>query len=533
MDVMKRALQVTAVLLFTICVVGAALPLFGTNYIPTHDGEYHIIRIVEFARMLGAGYMIPRWAPDMNSGYGIPIFNYHYPLPDYIGSAVRVFTHDAVYAFQMSMGFGYILLAGAAFLWLSALFGTVPALVGALVTAFVPYLFVDTYVRGSIGEVWATAFLLLSLYLLEKKKLVWFGVAYGFLILSHNIMAMLYTPFILGYVFIRNKKAAVWMLAGLGISAFFWVPALLEAKYMVGLNTVNFRQYFVQLYELLIPSWGTGFAGSGSFGNTMSVQMGIAPLLVMIGAVWVQIRQRRSEGAMLWYFIAIVLLAVLFMLPISTPLWELISPLQLMQYPWRLLSFVIPIAGFCAAFWVFSLKNKGWGLVIAILAVGLAASYARPVLYAPRNEAYYMSRPNFTDGTSSMGNSFSTVWTGWKDTRALNLFTTEGGTVSGLLKSSYMDHEVRLTMANASNVTVHTLYFPGWVAFVDGKQIGITYQKDGIIHVIVPKGEHVLRVLFTETTVRKFADGLTILSLAILAVFGYTSSRKKIISLFH
>ena len=87
-------------LVFVVAVLWASLPLFGKAYIPTQDGEYHIIRIVEFARMLGRGYIVPRWAPDMNSGYGIPIFNYQYPLPNYIGSFVRLFTRDGVYAFQ-------------------------------------------------------------------------------------------------------------------------------------------------------------------------------------------------------------------------------------------------------------------------------------------------------------------------------------------------------------------------------------------------------------------------------------------------
>ena len=46
----------------SVCVIGvlvAVLPLFGKKYIPTHDGEYHIIRIVEFLRMLGDGYLTP------------------------------------------------------------------------------------------------------------------------------------------------------------------------------------------------------------------------------------------------------------------------------------------------------------------------------------------------------------------------------------------------------------------------------------------------------------------------------------------
>lgn len=500
-----------------LCIFFAVWPLFGKRYIPTHDGEYHIIRIVEFSRMLGAGYVVPRWAPDLNSGYGIPIFNFHYPLPNYIGSFVRVFTGDAVRAFQMSMGVGYIVLAAAAYLWLLNLFGAVPAAVGAIVAAFVPYVFVDMYIRGSIGEIWATAFLFICFYLLEKKKFVWFAAAYGLLILSHNIMAMLYTPFLLGYTLVRNKRGALWMLGGIGVSAFFWMPALLESTYVVGLNTVNFREHFVQLYQLLIPSWGSGFSGTGSFGNTISFQIGIVPIFVMAGALYA------SRNKILLYFTSFFAVCVFLMLPLSLPVWEFIKPLQLMQYPWRLLSFVIPIAGFCAAFWVSLMKRKWQGIAIAIFAVMFSASYARPVLYEPRNEAYYLSRANFTDGTSSMGNSFSTIWTGWKDTRPAAPVMVSNGKISSQKLFKYLDKEFIVFMDTDGEVIVNTLYFPGWVAFVDGKEVPVNYRPDGIIRISVPAGIHDVRVRFTDTAVRSVAQAISLVSVAVLIVLGYTS----------
>jgi len=524
----NKKIQVLAYVLFAGAVLYAVIPLFGRNYIPTHDGEYHIIRIVEFARMLGAGYIVPRWAPDMNSGYGIPIFNYHYPMPDYIGSCVRMVTRDAVTAFQMSMGLGYIALAAAAYFWLLTLFGPIPAAVGSVFSAFVPYLFVDTYVRGSIGEVWATAFLLLCLYLLEKKKLLGFASAYGLLILSHNIMAMLYTPFLAGYALIRNKKGVLWMLGGIGLSSFFWLPALAESAYVVGLNTVNFREHFVQVYQLLIPSWGSGFSGTVSFDTVMSAQIGIAPMLAMAGALWVLLRKPKNAYTKLYvYFLVVIGVCIVFMLPVSTVIWELIPPLPLMQYPWRLLSFVIPIAGFSAALWTANFKRLWLGMIWAVLAVALSFSYARPVLYAPRSESYYMSRPNFTDGTSSMGNSFSTVWTGWKEMRPAFPIAVTNGEMTAQPRFKYLDKEFVVSMDTTGEVKINTLYFPGWVASVDGKPVPIDYKKDGIIHITVPVGVHTLRVQFTDTPVRTAGDVLSLMSLAILAYFGYTSIKQK------
>ena len=510
----------------SVCVIGvlvAVLPLFGKKYITTHDGEYHIIRIVEFLRMLGDGYLTPRWAPDLNSGYGVPLFEYNYPFPNYVGSFVRLFTHDAVYAFQGSQGFGYMLLVFGAFLWLSALFGVVPASIGATAAAFVPYIFVDVYVRGSIGEILAMAFLFLSLYAIEKRKNIVLALFFGLLILSHNILSLLFAPFLILYCIIRDRRMLLGMFGGLGLSAYFWIPALLEEKYVTGLNTVNFRDNFIALYQLLIPSWGTQFSGSGSFGETMSFQLGIAPIVALCLAasiVWKE-KEEKIKKLVLYLFV-VFFVCILLMFRVSQPVWEFVKPLQLMQYPWRLLSFVVPIAAFMTAYWVNRTKRIWVGILFALFAIVISNSYTRPVLYEPRNESYYLSRPNFTDGTSSMGNSFSTVWSVWKPTRPPADISISDGML--LKKSeSYLDRRFNVSMQKTGPVTVNIVYFPGWRATIDMKEAPISYEKDGIIHVLVPSGVHTLRVFMTETTTRRVADYISIASLVFLLAWGILS----------
>lgn len=509
----SRLLQYIFSFVFVAAVCLAVVPLFGSSYIPTHDGEYHIIRIVEFAKMLKEGYLFPRWAPDLNSGYGIPIFQYHYPLPNYVGAAISSVLHDAVRSFQMAAGVGYILAAVALFGWLYVLFGFVPAAAGAIIGAYVPYWFVDLYVRGSIGEVWATAFLFCILYVSEKKKYPFVGVFYGLLIVSHNVLAMVYTPLIIGYFLIRNRKSLWGILGGLGLAAYFWIPAVFEQRYVMGLNTVNFREHFVELYELLIPSWGTEFSGLGMTGNKISFQIGVVPIIVLIGSLLMLFHEKQKKiKVLVGYGIAVFLAALVFMLPWSKSLWELISPLQFVQYPWRLLSLGIPAVAVAGAYWVSRMKKPVFGVVLMVSAVLFSYSYTRPVQYAPRNEAYYTTRPNFTDGTSSMGNSFSTVWTGWKETRPTAPLFIQNGMATAFGTSKYLDREFQVLMTERGTITVNTVYFPGWKAFVDAKETPITYASDGVIHIAVPKGNHMVRIVFTDTIPRIIGNVLSAVS---------------------
>ncbi|MFH0749603.1 MAG: hypothetical protein V1917_01640 [Candidatus Gottesmanbacteria bacterium] len=517
--------------IFIISLFSAVLPLFGRSYIPTHDGEYHIIRIVEFAKMMQQGYLFPRWAPDLNSGYGIPIFQYHYPFPNYVGVAISGVLHDAVRSFQMAQGFGYVFAVIALFGWLSVLFGFIPAVVGATIGAYVPYWFVDLYVRGSIGEVWATAFLFCILYVSEKKKHFLVGLFYGLLILSHNVLAMVYTPVLIGYFLIRNRKSLWALLVGLGIASYFWIPAVFEQRFVMGLNTVNFREHFVKMYELLIPSWGTEFSGSSMMGNKISFQIGVIPFIVLFGSLIALVREKEKRmKVLLWYFIAVFVMAIFIMLPWSQRLWELIVPIQYIQYPWRLLSLGIPAVAIAGAYWVSRMKRPLVGILLMVLAMLFSYSYTRPVQYASRNEAYYTSRSNFMDGTSSMGNSFSTIWTGWKETHPSSALSIQNGAITAYITTKYLEKTFKVLMTDRGTITVNTVYFPGWKAFVDAKETPITYTPDGIIRIAVSKGSHVVRIVFVDTVPRIIGNVISVMSVLGVFVWGllpYIMERRR------
>jgi hypothetical protein len=214
------------------------------------------------------------------------------------------------------------------------------------------------------------------------------------------------------------------------------------------------------------------------------------------------------------------------MLRPSLLVWELIKPMQYIQYPWRFLLFLIPISAFVSAV-VAGMVKRTWILfIVACVSLLLVIRY-NPVLYEPRNEAYYLARQNFTDGTSSMGNSFSTIWTGWKDKRPEGPVSVQNGSIMSAPVQRFLDKQFVVSMSDKGDMMVNTLYFPGWIATIDNKEAPIYYQMDGIIHIIVPQGNHIVRVTFTDTTPRKLGNAISILSLATLATWGILRTRRK------
>ena len=87
----KTISQFKYILFLLFIIFLAVKPLIHSGFPPTHDGEYHVIRFYEFDKALRDGDLYPRWAMDLNNGYGVPLFNYVYPFPNYSASFFHFF----------------------------------------------------------------------------------------------------------------------------------------------------------------------------------------------------------------------------------------------------------------------------------------------------------------------------------------------------------------------------------------------------------------------------------------------------------
>src|SRR5258705_9377068 len=88
----------------------------------THDGRDHVARIANFYENLSQGVVIPRWAPNLNWGYGHPILEFLYPLPSYVASLFHYLNFSLVDSVKIVFALGMTLSGVGMFLWLSEIF---------------------------------------------------------------------------------------------------------------------------------------------------------------------------------------------------------------------------------------------------------------------------------------------------------------------------------------------------------------------------------------------------------------------------
>lgn len=539
----KVSIPLIIVLIFAF-IAGFALMHKGLP--PTHDGEYHVVRFIEFDRTLRGGSLYPRWAPDLNYGYGVPLFNYVYPLPNYFSSFSHIFGLSFIDSFKFNF-FTAILLAGLFFyLWTKSFFREKGAMVGAVFYLFSPYMFVDIYIRGSVGEVWALAlfpgFLWAITEFIYEKKRAFLPVSIVFLaliIFSHNILALMFFPFSILYSFLlisfaKNQKSLIFSLIsiifmGLGLSAVFWLPALSETKYTVGLQIFDYKNSFPDFFQLLFPSWGSGFFG-GSLTNQMSVQIGIANLFAVFISivVFIKLFRKKDYRAKLVGFFLIAFFTVTFLiLRFSLPVWEKVPFMNYFQFPWRFLSLIILICSFLAGGIFSVVKKKIFFIVMLFLPVILAFSYAHPAYFMDRTDNYYATRPNFIDGTNSIGNSFNTLWFNAKPVRIASKIQENRNMVINKESIQPSNYKFETTTLKPVVLTLNTAYFPGWEVRIDKKHVQGNKNKEGLIIFSVPKGRHFLDVNFNDTPIRKVSSLISILSLILVITLFFKSWYSK------
>ncbi len=509
--------------------------LFQVGLPPTHDGEYHVIRFYEFDKTLRDGNWYPIWATDLNFMYGSPLFNYVYPLPNYFASLFHFFGLSFIDSFKGNLILATIIGSISSFLYMKKRYGVWSGVMTSVFYTYAPYHFLDIYVRGSVGEVWALAFFpfaLIAIDSIQKKpslKHIFLGaIAYACIIFSHNILAVMFAFFAFFYCLLalynqKNIRLVAFSLLSsfviaLFISCIFILPALFEQRYVVGLQIFQTTKNFADLYQILIPSWGSGFSG-GSMSSQMSFQIGAANILVFtIILISFIFRKIRKYKLFIFFFMIWFLLSCFLTTPYSAFLWENISFMNNFQFPWRVLSIGILSGAILAGCIPLIFRLKFFYIALIIVCIGFSYSYARPPYFLLRADHDLYTKPNFIYGTNSIGNSFQTKWLPQQE----KIFASKANVPVITVFENSTKRRYKVSLKKERDIVFNVSYFPGWSAQIDGKNI-YTKQSKGKITITVPKGEHEIYLALLDTNVRRAAKLISIVTACMIVIFFMSS----------
>lgn len=537
---MKRT---TILLLLT-----AILPLFALlkSGLPvTHDGQDHVARIANFYQSLSEGNMIPRWAANLNWGYGHPILMFLYPFPSYLASVFHFFSFSFVDSTKLVFGVSYVLSILFMFLFVRDMYGETPAIGAALLYGFAPYRFVDLYVRGALGEHVAFMFPPLILWglfgLAKRRELRTWGMLTSIgtagLILSHNAISLMVLPIVglfMLYLWLFQSQKSVkffvvsvfFLLLGFLWSFFFWMPAFFEGKYTLRdiVTKGEIAGRMVPFSWFFYSPWGYGG------GNDFTKQIGLAGWVTVILSVLIAYKKPKTR-------LIITTLLVLFAFTLfmmtdgSIMVWNVVTLLQKFQFPWRLLTVTTVLLSLLTAYVLTKLPRSTQSftlIVLLLLSFISTVQMWQPKGYKTYDEAFFTGIYDSTTDTGESSPIWSIRFMEHRPSSHIGVITGQAFIEEG--KRNTTEHTYTVRASEETRLVENTVYFPGWVVQVDAKPVSVEFQDPryrGLITFYVSPGIHTVTTVFTQTKLRRIADIVTILSLlSVIPLIPFLNKRR-------
>ncbi len=548
----------------------ACLPLLaGQGLINTRaggDSPFLLVRLHQLVANLRGGVFPARWMPDAAYGLGYPFFNYYAPLAYYVAAPFKLLGLGFIRSIELTQALGFLAAAGAMYLLARELLHSrAGAVLAALAYTYAPFHLVNVYVRGdSLSEFYAFVFYPLIFWALLRLRrassmgnVALVALAYGGLVLTHNVSALIFSPFVILYAlfvnwgfvdsecgppFIGFVRSLTALGLGLALSAWFWLPALLERGYVqLEAMTTGYFHYSNHFRGLDLVQRRFLFDYAVEAGRTPFAMGLVQAILALAGAAamaarWARRRRVEPQSA---FALAVLALSTFLITPLSRPLWDHLPLLPFVQFPWRFLSVQAFASSLVVGYLGAEVSRLRRGeFIVLLLGAGIVATSMlglRPE-YLPIGEAdVTVERLSIYEYfTANIGTTVRHEYLPrWAVPRP---FTSEvllnGGqkppplvmegelAETRLLARGPTREEWAVTVSSPrARLAFHTYYFPGWRASVDGEPREVwPVENLGHIGLDLERGEHRVVLSLGRTPLRAWSEALSLAALVTIAI---------------
>ncbi len=539
--------------------------LFSNNLAVTHDLEIHAARSANYYLALKQGQLPPRWAANLNFGFGYPVYTFSYHYPYFVSSLFFAATDSIELSLNLFM-IGSVVAGGLGVYLLSWLkLGekyknrAAQSFIVALAYLTAPYVLLNVFVRGAVGEIgfWSLLpWVMVFFQLRQHSRNVWYLLLFPVLLvawfLSHQVLVLLSLP-ILGLwqvVEVGGIKKFLrtdWLVFGslilvsLLMVLFSWLPMISEKKYVaMGYDNYqphSYAEQFPPTSWLIYSPWEYSGLVNRSEDGRFTRMIGFGYWLVPIIGLW-QVIKRKKITTKYYFWLGTFWLILFLMLPISLSIWKVLPPLQYIQHPWRLIGWCVMASTMIWLEWLAESKKTIFIKLINLLVIttslwsilfwakpvatfhkpveqwleyhltGDSYSELNPIAFDRGENLAFPEKLYFLDGEDNLSklDLINQVWTG--NLISYNFETTKSG-----------------------RVIQKTVDFPGWKVLINGQPMNIDANVaswSGRITYWVGEGQNQVSVFFDDRgTDREWANRLSVFGLGLwLIMTGFLILRK-------
>jgi uncharacterized membrane protein len=500
------------------------IPIFVKGFPEGYDAVRHYRWTSQFIEALRDGAIYPRWLPAANDGQGSPVPLYYPPLPFYVAAGFSAVTGNTLQAISMSCWLALALSGLTMYGFSRSFLSSGLSFAAAAMYMLGPYHVVDLYQGSTVSEFWTFAWAPLLLEAVRRAStrpglppIAYLALAYALLVFTHVPLLLLISLTLVIYAALLTRNArellriAGGLALGAGIGAIFLIPVLFESRYIRLFFKFDYREYFLFEHLRTLLSSSRFPSETSTFNYLIDIELVgvVVAALFVVSSLLIAINRRGMQDAShaalrrtIWVVTAVGLLMTT---RLTAAIWRITPGLSYLFFPYRWL--LVASAGTCFLAVLAARTATGdqrWrfvkigALVIAVilnLAVSALAIWRAPHTsegleggLSRRDTREY--RPIWWYGqlNREFWQSPALVESGDADIAA----TDDSG-----IKQSYSARA-----RTESVIALRPLYFPGWVARVDGKPIEVGPSLEGHVQITVEPGEHTLTLSFEDTRPR-------------------------------
>lgn len=552
----------------------AAAPLIFRGAFPAHaDWHSHMANMYQFKKAFWQGQLLPRWIDTYLYGYGLPKFNFYAPLLCYLFVVVDFITRDPVISMKATVLLTMFLTTIFGYWYLRKHTGAVATTLATVFIIFSPAVHIYTYNNNFPTSTLALPFIFMVLYGIDAfdknkdfdlKAFLITSFGYALVVLSHlptaYMLTLLMVPyFIFSALMYQTRKFIKFFISsfamGAALTGFYLLPSVMEKKFahieVLSKGTGwDFSKNFLFTYLDRLPSdgyyWGIFDHRYYEVSNAIFSLIGLICMVILLSNID-RIKQYFTEKNRIYIAVAMFAISFLMMTPVSYLIWTMIKDMKTLQFPWRFTSFVLPFGVLVFAY-TFELVGKiakehvsyvGYRImnysIVFLLILLIYVNYVNVYRWYWVNDQNLLRAAQIVTWQNREYQPNLTGDPNWEKVDyeqdfSPTLVSTQAEADFTLLRWYPHVREFEVFATADHVVRVRTFNFPGWNVYVDGKQGEIkTDPKDGSILFRVPGGKHEVSLRFESTFIRKAANYLSVLAIAIYfyLIPGYFQAKRK------
>lgn len=553
--------------------------LVGPQFACGHGSAEHINWASQVSAAMREGVLYPRWMSLSNGGYGSPATIFYPPLFYFLTGIVNLFVPSLAYSLKITTFSGFLLSGLGMYIFLRNFCGHKASVVGGIAYQILPYHLLDLYVRVTLAETFAFAWLPLILHFSYKGSTEdapshWIGLAFSYagLVLTHLASAYIFTFAIAAFaLFLSLKgkilrlllKLALSNLLGLLISSVYFIPMFFERKYVhiewiTEVAGGDYRHNFLFMKE----------NRGDPFHTNLELIFILHSVLALLSLILYYNRRESNNTTARTHFTFFFWLSVFsffILTPFSTMLWGYVPGLPTIQFPWRwlmvstlsvsiLIGFVFDASSlsdikkdrfarismalfhailiaslYLSSFYMLTSKQLTDRDLEWILRYGGDVVEYRPIWITRKNGVLTPAPIDACKNTD--------IWTPQKNRdfimeKTEPVVLKEGIGVAEIVSWKSHSRLFKVMAVTPSILRISTFYYPGWTALVNGRELPIGIEKDsGAMLLNIPSGKNEVLLEFRDTPLRRVAKWISVVSL-LAAFIGLIAAKRNRMALF-